>query len=576
MKFLHKMYLAVLCIAFTAPNLFSQYYSEDIFVNPDQFANWGEVSQFGDKGNLITGFTTYNTPVGFFKHALVHRSDPNGVVTYGNMYSIWNGFTRYDVYACFGSELPGSFVGLAGIVQDTASPNNYIFYARLDPAGNPLNAVRIVGNGTSQYEIKGIYNDLANNRYLICGSAFQNGPGYRMGFVIAVNPNTGAIIWNRVYDLNPAGANLDTKVYDVVFNPMTFEYVMVGSYGIGINNEAFAFTTNFGGNPGGGIGIPKMFGTAASDDVFTSVDFVNSGGFLGLIISGYTNRRGNYDAWGVQGDMALTPPSIASRLFDHAGLNYNNRANHIIHRVDMGGGDTYFLGGNVNKPTSTGGLYSDIDIYKIDNFFNPTVNFTEGTNATNDLCAQLGKYDGSTGFNMGLMSFGTKRYITPGWSDHHLNKFYFSGDMPCNQLFWPKVVYKGPVAYSGVLFAGTAFYNQPAQIRIEAPTNDAYLCYGTVATGNNFKTAPNAGIESVLFSQSALAISLEVEGESAVNAELLVTDVMGRVWMQKNIQLEAGHTELELSNPLGQVSAGVYLVTLRSELGTVTKRVFVD
>lgn len=571
MKTNHPFLGAVLFCLLSATASFGQYFSQDIQANNDELANWGEVSRFGDKGNLLTGFTTYPAP--FQKHAVVFRSDPNGVVAYENTYSIWAGPNRHDVYACYGSENPLGDVAMAGIDIDPATGAPTVFFSLIDMIGNPMNALRYNAPGYSGYEVKGIYNDVINNQLLICGSAVENASGRRISYVLSVNPGTGVINWNQFYDMGaPAVAS---RAYDAVFNPFTKEYVLVGELNGGLR-EGWVMTVNVGnGLPFGSIPVPAVFGTGLSDDVFNSVDYLGRNGDTCLVISGFSDVRGNYDAWAVKCDFMASPASVVSNLYDNSNINYNNRAYHIIKRIDMAGYNTLFLGGDAMLPGGMG-TYRNVDIYKLDNNLNWIANFMEGNPATNDMAAQLGNSDGSTGFPMGLVSFGNKRYAGPVNNNLHINKFYFSGHIPCvTQLVMPGQ-YPGPLSLPDVVATNSPFNPLPGNIVLENMMIDGYICNGVVAAGSNAKTGPMVALESISGTKGQWTITVQNHSEDAREAELLISDVLGRIWAQEKITLSPGTTEYPLAAQLQGNAAGVYLVTLRSEAGTATKRIFLD
>lgn len=575
MKTIQSIFMAALAMLLATSSALGQYYSKDIFLNPDQLTNWGEVMNYGNKDNVITGFTTFTTPF-VSKKMAVTRTDPNGNVIWANAYALNNGFNRFKVLSCYGAQVGALRIGLGGIIQDSLSTNTAVYYSSIRMNGAVYNAMAYFDSLYVDYQVHGIYNDLINGQFFIMGSARKLALNRRVGFILSVVPTTGAINWGRTYDL-AIGTALDTRVYDAVYNTQMQELVVVGSVGTPNQNDAFIMTVNaFNGQAFGGIGTPVMMGNPASDDAFTSVDFVNSNGDTCLIISGYSNTRGNYDAWAVRGNFQMTPATILSYLYDHNGANYNNVGKHIIRRVNGAGNNTFFLGGDVVVPTGVGTTQTDLDIYKLDNLLNTLANFTEGTPSTNDRLSQLGNYDGSTGFAMGLMAYTTKIYTSAAWNDFHLDKFYFSGHIPCDGGFYAPQRWAGPPSFPGKGIDTTAFYNVVINCVKENNLNNAFLCNGTVVGGSNAKRAPGLAFESVGGTRDRLQVRVDNPSLGDTPAEILVSDMMGRVWLQQSVQISSGEQTLELPSNLQGQAAGIYLITLRSAEGTSTKRIFLD
>jgi hypothetical protein len=73
---------------------------------------------------------------------------------------------------------------------------------------------------------------------------------------------------------------------------------------------------------------------------------------------------------------------------------------------------------------------------------------------------------------------------------------------------------------------------------------------------------------------SGLPASLSLNTESAMDAQLTVSETSGRVCVSQQIKLEAGENNLHI--PTEKLPAGLYIVTVQNELGSLTKRLAIS
>lgn len=573
--------LGVIALAMLGAQTLSvaQYFSKDYTINPLEFTYGGEVSQFGDKGNLLTGQTTFSQTG--YKQAVVIRTDPNGDFTnglngFGHTYSIWDNGVRCEVNSCFGGEVSQGLTGIAGTFKNPTNYTPFVYYSTLDANGNPVTTNLYGAVYYDQWYVSGVYNDVANSRFYILGNVWSQTTLYRDGFVICVDPTTGGIIWSNIYELGGA-TYYDTDIRAAALMTTTNLLALVGSYGPANLKDGFLLTVDpSNGNFSGGANVPRIFGTANHDEAFTSIINLQNAPDNGVVIGGYSNHRGNYDAWVLKYDQFLNKGSLSNQLCDYNSSNYNNRAYSVVERLSTTGANTYFLGGSVDVPLGLGATQSDVDIYKLDPGLNIITEFTEGASNTNDFIVRLDKYDGSTGWNEGLISMGSKRNNTTADVNLHANKFYFSGHLPCNNQFKTAFQARGPEVSYGIVWKEDFFFDSPLVMNLESDMTSNVLCYGSVVGGSNAKTAQGLVLENAASSQGQVALTLENPTDEPIAAEVTVSDVLGRVWVTEKTQVPPGNTELAIHTPQSGISAGVYLVTVKSITGHSTIRIFIE
>lgn len=574
MKILKPLFWGAMALLSISSTVSGQYYSRSYNNTRLDFAYYGEVVQYNDRGNLISGVTTFGPPINN-RQAKIVRTDPAGTMFFGNNYSITNAGVLHDIESAFASEVRNGVTGFAGTIREPGNPINHIYYARLDNTGATLSAVGYDLPGYNNIMVTGIYNDSFYDQFIILGSAEMTAVGgYRIGFILSVDPQFSNILWGHTYDYG-FSANRPCETKDAVLNIGKNELAVVGNVGTTGNRDAIVFFLDpLTGLPAGGPIVATML-TSNYDDVLNSIVMFDNPPLQGYALSGFSNQNGDYDAWAVTGDFSMAPWSINSQLYDNAGAKEDNRAYSIIDRMDTGGNTTFFLGGNATVIPF--GPHQEVDIYKLDAALNLTANFMEGGNLHQDYIVQLGQYDGTgSSPDPGLISFGTKTRILNNNSDQHINKFYFSGHIPCSTNFVSSVVTPGPQSYTVDYTYDDSFLDFGLAVSLASTVAEVLICDGIDPAGSNAKMAPGLTFAAASGTKGNLAITLENEGDKAMTAEVIVTDLLGRVWMRKGIQAEAGIQEIELPMNLQGQSSGIYLITVRSESGQTTKKLFLD
>lgn len=477
------------------------------------------------------------------KSAVIAESNTPGIMVFGT-------------YIDPGSQLEGIFclmINGAGVITGTT------FHQWAGPIVSQMEFKKVFGTGGATF--------------FAVGKGYVGGPAPGDVVMVVRFNVAGGVVWSGTYRETGTAAYLQGEDGEVFV--VNGDLYVVGSYESVPGAPKDGFVLQLSAATGAyinGIRVGGLLIGGPDDGIFTSVTTYrptpNFNG--GLLVGGYSDSRAgaNYDAWGVKIRPNLTV--FQSQLYDYAAIpNQNNYCYDVLERKTPAGPYTYFFAGTVAGGSM--GL-DDIHVVKTDDNMASLMHFTYGTAMLNEEGAYICDQDpanpvGSPGLfvlGTGVQSAVDEDFLAIG--------AYYNGITACNAAFANAAQFLGPSLVNNLPSQrmGTLNPVNATAVYIQCVTDLTICSAGAVGGGSNAKRAEGENLESeVALDLSAVAglrdlSAICIESSEAVNAEVVVTDLLGAELYRAVLSLRSG------KNPLPSaavVSAGILVVKVTTEAG---------
>ncbi len=512
----------------------------------------------------------------------VVRTNVGGVPSFNRYYSIPNSAgTPMNLTSVQITEANASTMVLIGSFEDAGVEG--LFFLSLNPSGLLVNlrVYRWNLGIVAKLKVNGMHN-FSGTRFYVTGSANATGGGAISGYPFAAEfLLTGINTWAYLYSPgSSAGFTIqgnDIERFNTTSGPQLFIVGAMTAFP-GALSDAIAFTVDPAtGTP---ISLVNRYGTNNTTDGFTGITTCNStilGGVTGLMVSGSSDSRAvapqNMDIWGVKLDEGLNV--LGSNLYDYSpDANRFNTANDVVERFWPTSQYTYFFTGSVRGGSI--GL-GDINVIKTDASLTSVGNFTFGT-ATLDESGEMAQVRAGMGTQRGLLVFGSSSASSSN-RDFIMAKSYFNGAISCSDSQATPNTFLGPGLLSSFQHGNfNSISGSPSPLMVFPTVPFATVCATSSSPGgSNFKTSENeeeswAELEDGNLVNIKYACcernlsSISIQANEATRAEVLVTDMLGKVLFDGMQVLQP--TPYTLPN-LGELPPGIILVKVTHESGEV-------
>jgi len=521
-------------------------------------------------GYLISGVV--RTPTGAAGRIGVSRTNATGHVPAGffnNVYTLFSptGAQRNVIDAKafdWGAATVG--LGVAGVCSDPGGvAQQHVYYMRLNANGAPLPAIYYRTPNDQRYRLHSVKRARFGNFVYLAGEAVSSTMGTNRVFVLKLTV-AGAIVWGFTYTDALTPPSVD-RAYDVMEDPNTNMVAVVGTTTNNTNGtDAFLLYLNIN------TGIPgppmRMYGTNFSFDQFTAIEYATDpAGPFGYIIGGHSNANAanNIDAWALRMNNAMA--INWTRLVDYQGMGVANFGRDVLETVANNVYE-YYVGGYtangvlggpdmvVDKYSAAGGMVFQGTYGNT----SPQLLSTIDKNAVNDITL-FGQSVGP------LPIFGN--------NDFCIFKTKANGITACDYKISDWQPYDGPKEN------GTkSYFTKDIFTRTEGPVQfssyrDTTICDSIYVPVITPKSANGKDLELNIYSAGETGMTVAIANAENAPAELTVTDITGRILYQAKVMLQESTTYVTL-NIGGQVSNGIYLITLRQGAHVETRKVLIS
>jgi hypothetical protein len=485
------------------------------------------------------------------------------VIYFQNEYAIFDPWTgvQYPSQKCLVTEGPNNFGGPMGVpvaycaVGDLqiGAGQTAIYYSPIDNLGNP--SIGLPNNGWMYFANPNWQIDTRDALYLpatgllyMLAKAQFGAPWYHM-VIIAVDPYTGAIVWDGIYAHFPN--NLNNEPQKLTYNPTTGELVVVGHFDNGADWDSYLFHVNAAA---GGVGVWEEYGGPGSNDMLYGACWVNPAAPFGggIMAVGVSDRPGNNDTWMIRVPNAFGP-AIWSHLFDNPWApGTDDDGKQVVQRRNSAGFLEYFATGSYRVGANGG---TDMQLLKVDPLGNP-IN-----------CGSYGGWNNEFGFwvdhdplapNVGVNTYGWLDIGFFGGWDMTSFKTYYNLEAHCfDQVSVP------PFTFALNFINRVAWHHEKGHkikdimLRPMGPTATFIPCRGPDPAGNNFRMA-QPGLD-MSASASADAIQIQLTAPEAGATNLTLTSITGQVMATRRVDAIQGENSISLDGL--NLSAGIYLLT---------------
>jgi len=514
-------------------------------------------------GYVISGISRISTALQ--NRFMVSRTNNNGNVPFGffnNLYTLVAAGAIRSANDAKVLELPN---GIGFAVAGTCMQSNgqeYVFYVRLNPNGTPGTLVSYYNTSDQRYRVNGVRLAPNGDFVYIVGEAYT--PATLRFFVIRADLNgniAGLPRWGFTY-ISLGSSNYFDRGFDVVENPLIPNTTAVVGTTLDATGNTDAFFLTLDPNTGNPLPpIMNLYGTQASYDHFYSIDNSTDPAPpppmapFGYVVGGYTNASnsaGTNDAWVLRFDN--NQAMGWSRTIDYNGWGVNNECRDVVEsRNVMTGAFEYYAGGNTVMGLQGG---ADMVLDKLNVFGNTLWQGTYG-----DQNFQLLSVIDENPVNNDNSLFGETNPGLIGNSDLCIFNTNVNGKTACDfQVnYYPER--DGPRLYDRRQFMiREPFVRTQGNLQIST-YQDLQKCWVPPIPPVAPKS-DDASIQLGVYGTGESAITLEISGAASAPAELMVTDITGRVLYQGQVMLQEGMMNLPVDLS-GQVSSGIYIVTLR-------------
>jgi len=576
------------CIALVSPvyaQLFEHHYGTNTGSEQSQWGMYTTVTPPAPPvGYVISGLSPVGNPqVNWFS---VSRADNFGNVPIAPYFNRMCRVSQQGIIRSVNDakviELPnGLGFAVAGSCIQQNTGQEFVYYARLSPNGNPLNPVFYYRTASDmRYRLHSVKLAPGGNFVYLAGEA--SGPVSVRFFVLKLNIN-GPLVWGNTYT-SLDGINYIERAFDVLENPVAAaNFVAV----VGTSTDPTSQPANTDGfflrlNPGTGAPAPGAFGPMYlygnnySYDHFYSID--NSTDPAppfplapnGYVIGGYTSLNagpGNFDAWVVRIDNTPTLGWTTRIDYVNAGNTTSNECRDVVEiRNNMTGAYEYLAGGNTVNGILGG---PDMELDKLNAAGGVIWQNTYGSPGPQ----RLSVIDENPA-NNDIALFGETNPGLVGLTDLCIFNTDMTGKTACDYL--PGYIPEKPGPQQ----------NGEKEFQIKEPfmqTQGEMLCSLYFDRGKCMipvgpvivpKSVDAPQIEMNITATGESGITISVTGFENAPAELTVMDITGRIIYQQNVTLQTETTYLPVDLS-GQVSNGIYMITIRQGAVTETRKVLV-
>jgi len=528
-------------------------------------------------GYVISGLM--QIPTAPLNRLLLSRADLNGNVPgapfFNNMYTLFSptGVLR-SVNDAKVTELPNAQgFAIAGTCTENGTGVQYVYYMRAAANGAVINPVVYYRTSDQQYRVNGVRLAPNGNFVYIVGETVTQ--QVQRFFVIKVTL-AGNLVWGNTY-VSPVG-NYFERGFDVLESVAPNPNVVAV---VGTSRDANGNTDGFFVplNPanGGPAGVMNLYGTNNSYDHFYSLDDSQSPNMLpsnpnpcpfGYVIGGYSNAgsaAGANDSWVLRIDNTYT--LCWSRLIDYNGSGVSDECRDVVENRNVQTGFfQYYAGGNTLNGVLGG---PDMIVNKLDA---GGAMIWEGTygNQGNQVLSTVDE----NRFNSDVSLYGTTQPGLLGASDMCIFNVNLNGNTACDDSVHHWLDTDGPKLNSRKETLVREPFNRTTGTAQFTPYSDAEYCWAPVVVPFAPKSGDAPSMQLDIYGTGEHSVTLEISGAEAAPAELIVTDISGRVLYTGNVTLQEGTTLLPV-DLTAQVSNGIYLITVRQGAMTTTRKVLI-
>jgi hypothetical protein len=524
----------------------------------------------GGQGHLIAGTTDALGQ----QDLLLTRTDVNGVIAGLNSF---NQVYRLQLPTgaplwtspCKILQVASGNICVVGNYNSPLSPGPQgIFTAVLSPAGAVINVTGwqvISPSAVTSLVSLSACRALAvtSNNVFICGYTDALTPGAALRpFVLAINGNTNAFIWGRVYNYLPATATGRCFATDLVASPyattIAGEIMVIGNYFDGLGND-FGFTYRVNAGNGNPIGLVTQFDSGRNEEFWgITVASGPGGGGDGYVITGSTNVNGSLDALTIKTDRAGSGVRWAT-THDYSNLTRDNSGTDVIQRQNTSGRWLYYVCGT----TQAGALgATDAAVFQIDdNTGNAVAEFTYGTGA-DESAVEISSFSGTAAD--GITVYGNTN--RPDVGEEYLVKAYYNGVSGCLEAFGTP--FTQPYPLSRTQFTNTRNLNFGGSTLVATTPLSAtmnVICFAVVVPGGSNLRVANNDIEQTTLtslypnpvSASSPLIQIQLTSSADQQIEIRITDMLGREVHNQQIMVTEGQSLHQIQLPSG-LGTGMY------------------
>jgi hypothetical protein len=567
-----KKLLLNACVALISP-VYAQYFEHHYGTPNLDNAQWGMYTYNAPPvtppaGFVISGISQMATAQ--LNRLMVSRTDNNGNVPlathFNNIYTLFSptGAVR-SVNDAKVIELPGAVgFAVAGTCTENSTGMQYVYYLQLNANGTPVNPVNYYRTNDQQYRLNGIR--LAPNGafvYLVGETVTANVQRF---FVMKLTLG-GAAGWPPFFGFTYAPTNgvSQERGFDVLEDPIAGVVAVVGTSTTAGNTDAFFYRLiPANGNP---INPMNLYGTNGSYDHFYSLDNSTDPAVGGYVIGGYSNAgssAGLNDAWVIRLNAALAVNW--SDLIDYNCWGVNNECRDVVESFNPAVGYEYYAGGN-----TVAGLQGGPDM-ELDKLTAGGFMMWQGTygNQGNQFLAAIDENP----VNNDISLYGTTQPGMIGGSDMCIFNVNLNGKTACDYQIGYCPERPGPKLNGQKDFAIRDRFSRTTGIAEFSTYQDIQVCWVQALPVIAPKSGDAPSMQLDIYGTGEHSVTLEISGAESAPAELMVTDISGRVLYTGKVLLQEG-TMLLPVDLTGQVSNGIYLVTLRQGAVTTTRKVLI-
>lgn len=471
-------------------------------------------------------------------------------------------------------ELGASNFGIAGTAVTTNGSNYYVYYIETDTLGNAVATTLYDAPGCSYYQLFGMEPSSSGTSVYLTGFAQETSTGEYQVFVIKIN-NNGTLIWSHTYDIDQTVASMDIG-YDLYEDNSTGIYRLIVVGKTDYAGSADGFVLNINPNTGAPI-WEDIYGNTTSSEYFTTIAHSNDASQnYGYIIGGNTDATtgADLDGWLVRLDNSFN--NLWDNTYDYNSSSIRNYFSDVTERLDSAGNYIIYAGGT----TATGVMgNADMEVDQIDEVTgNSIAQFTYGDANGNSL---VSIDQNSNGTIPGISMFGYRATGYIGNSDLNIYKAYFNGYTSCNDSIDSIAASTGPVLltyyYPDTVHTFTS-YSTTVNV---ASGYDKTVCYSTTVSGGDNRsmiaTQPGGNIEhmSIVNAAEPNSYVLLMSGANGGTVTVNLISMLGTTVYKKQYELAKGADQLQIDLSGLGLGSGVYVLQVVKGTNKESKKIVV-
>lgn len=356
----------------------------------------------------------------------------------------------------------------------------------------------------------------------------------------------GNLVWGGLYDI----FTVPEQPGDLVESPYNNELLIVGAYPTAGTQNAFMLVLNK--ITGAVITANRMSaGAIATWESLRSVDVSNDPASPGFILAGISDSKPWVSKIGPARNF------MWSRRYQPTSIPLGYMYGYdVVGRLNSLNRYEYYVTGPVNE---------DAYIMKLNNVGNPVTN-------------------GLFVYDIGVEETGLEVDVKNGGADAGVTMYAVAEDDPLRQAYIVKAYFNGlsgcNEAFTNVSSQSLQFsaltpftcttatvLNEPIFFKAIQTNADVEFCYNTTIPGGSNARPELPAASGALFTPNPLELKtgsgkIQVTTETATEAQVMICDMVGKVYYQNKFSLRAGSNELPVDLSGSGMAAGLYTVKI--------------